>query len=89
MIQFRSILITYINLSPNLLYLILLIASRLSAVLFQILMMSSVFRTLSTAPHTSDPTSNCSPITAKMTSSQYRDAMPFFNRTIHFPPALF
>jgi hypothetical protein len=38
--------------------------SVLSAVLFQTLIISSLLRTLTTAPHISLPTSNCSPIMA-------------------------
>ncbi len=70
-------------------YLILFTASVLSAVLFHTLRMSSFMRTLKTAPHISDPTSNCSPIMAKSKSSQYRDAIPFFNLIVHLPPSLF
>lgn len=49
-------------------HLILSTASLLSAVLFQTEIISSFIRTLITAPHISDPTSNCSPTIAKMAS---------------------
>ena len=70
---------------------ILVVASMLSAFLFQTLIMSSLCLTLTTAPHTSCcPTSNCSPTMASTSSSQYRDVNPLvLRRNIHLPPLLF
>lgn len=45
-------------------------------------------RTDMTAPHISSPTMNCSPNIARIMFSQQREARPFRNRTIHFPPFL-
>ena len=56
--------------------LILAVTAGSRAVLFQILRMSSWNLTLTTAPHTSSPTMNCSPSIASTRFSQQRDAKP-------------